>query len=149
MKFNWGTGIALVYATFAVSMLVFVFAAQRHDPGLISKNYYELDLNYQQRMVEKQNTATLHAKLTARVDAANRQLWLQFPIEEAGVPSEGKIKMYRSAGTSAGDVSAEIRTDSAGLMALPIEKLAGGRWRIDVNWQAGGQSFYQELVVAF
>ena len=50
MKFNWGTGIALAYGLFALGMVGAVFASRKHDPGLMQKNYYELDLNYQARM---------------------------------------------------------------------------------------------------
>ena len=59
MKFNWGTGIALAYGIFALSMVGVVFASRKHDPGLVQKNYYDLDLNYQARMDKKQNAWAL------------------------------------------------------------------------------------------
>ena len=62
MKLNWGTGIAMVYITFAVSMVGVVFASRKHDPGLVQKDYYELDLNYQDRLERKQHAAALTEK---------------------------------------------------------------------------------------
>lgn len=146
MKLNWGSGIAIFYGFFAVSMIVFVFAARQHDPGLIAKNYYDLDLNYQQRMVEKQNAAALSEKLKVNFEAEKRQLVFDFPTE-TGLPTGGEIKLFRSAGTTAGDFLTAVRTDSAGRMVFPVEKLAAGRWRVEVVWQAGGRSFYQETAI--
>ena len=59
MKFNWGTGIALVYGAFALIMVGVVIRSRQYDPGLVSKDYYNLDLNYQEHFDKKQNAANL------------------------------------------------------------------------------------------
>ena len=62
MKFNFGTGIALVYGIFAVGMVTMVIISRGEDPGLVQKDYYNLDLNYQAHLTGKQNTAALTAQ---------------------------------------------------------------------------------------
>lgn len=142
MKLNWGTGIALVYATFALGMVGAVFASRKHDPGLVSKNYYDLDLNYQQRMVEKQNAAALAKPLEINYLREQQAVAFQFPAE-AGQPTGGSVKMFRG-GTAEGEFSTPVKTDDAGLMQIPAEKLAAGRWHVEVLWEAAGRSFFQE-----
>lgn len=145
MKLNWGTGIALVYATFAIGMVGAVFASRKHDPGLVAKDYYDLDLHYQARLVEKQNTAALSKKLEINHLRPQGQLNLQFPLE-AGQPTGGTVKIYRGA-TAEGERQLPVQADASGQMQIPVAGMQSGRWRMEVIWQAGSKSFFQESAV--
>lgn len=142
MKFNWGTGIALVYVVFALSMVGAVFASRKHDPGLMQKNYYDLDLNYQARMDKKQNAANLAELPTVRFDAAAKTIGVHFPTGMNA--SSGSAKFYRSA-TTRDDFSVKIEnTDS---LEIPAQKLAPGRWHIELDWEANGKMYFWQTTV--
>ena len=79
MKFNWGTGIILVYAIFATVMVSAVIRSRKYDPGLMQKDYYNLDLNYQAHLDKKHNAAALEVGLQAQFDLAKQVIRLQFP----------------------------------------------------------------------
>ncbi len=142
MKFNWGTGIALVYALFAVGMVGMVFAAQRQDPVLVAKNYYDLDLNYQARMVEKENASALAKPLEIKYLREQQQLVLQFPTD-AGQPTGGTVKLFRNT-TAGDDFSTPVRPDAAGQMLVPTAQFAAGRWQLEVQWKVGEKTFFHE-----
>jgi hypothetical protein len=44
MKFNWGTGIAIFYIIFVVSLVFQVFKSRQYDHSLVVDNYYEEDI---------------------------------------------------------------------------------------------------------
>ncbi len=145
MKFNWGTGIALVYVLFAGGMIALVMASRNHDPGLVSKDYYVLDLNYQKRIEQKQNTETLAQKPAIQFLKNEQALRVQFSTTDV-LPTSGTLKIYRST-TTADDVSFPIKLDEAGGMNIPTNNMAGGRWHVDVEWQAGQTPYFYDLTV--
>ena len=59
MKISWGTGIAIFYSFFVISMLVLVYATTKQDISLVSDTYYEEDLSYQKKMDKIQRTNQL------------------------------------------------------------------------------------------
>lgn len=142
MKFNWGTGIALAYGIFALSMVGVVFASRQHDPGLVQKNYYDLDLNYQARMDKKQNASTLANLPVARFNTPDKTISVQFP---SGMNvTGGSAKFYRSA-TTRDDFSVKIENTNA--IEIPAANLASGRWRVELDWEADGKGYFWETTV--
>lgn len=141
MKFNWGTGIALAYGAFAAIMIMVVVVSRQHDPGLVRKDYYNLDLNYQEHMEKKQNAANMATQLQVQYDAIKKVILLKFPAS-AGTPA-GSIKCFRPASMQ-DDFLLDVKTNPDGLMEIPAEKLTNGLWQIEVDWQAGGVKYFNE-----
>ncbi len=139
MKFNWGTGIALVYGTFAVGMIALVFASRQHDPGLMQKDYYALDLNYQDRLDRKQNAAALTTPPQVLVTNADKSLAIQFP---PGMESAlGAAKFYRST-TVNDDFSVKIESGQA--LQVATGNMMTGRWHVEMEWEAAGKKYFWE-----
>lgn len=142
IKFNWGTGIALVYATFAIGMVTMVLISTKHDPGLVQKDYYDLDLNYQEHLNGKQNTAALEVKPAVLYDETQKMVLIQLP---AGMTAtDGKVKLYRSASV-ADDQYLEIAGKS--LIQIPVQSKVGGRWHVELNWVAAQKNYYYETAI--
>lgn len=142
MKFTWGTGIAIVYSVFVLGMLGAVFASRRYDPGLVQKDYYSLDIHYQDRLDRKQNAAQLGDRLYIGYEAAQAVIAIQFS-PELGVPS-GEIKLFRSA-TLTDDRTLNVAPDARGRMEVPASKLQQGVWNLEMEWEAGGKKYYNEV----
>lgn len=142
IKFNWGTGIALVYATFAIGMVTMVLISTKHDPGLVQKDYYELDLNYQTHLNGKQNTAALEVKPAVLYDENQRMVVIQLP---AGMTAtDGNVKLYRSASV-ADDQLIEIAGQSQ--IQIPVKSKVGGRWHVELNWVTAQKNYYYETAI--
>lgn len=142
MKFNWGTGIALVYGVFALGMIGVVFASRSHDPGLVQKNYYELDLNYQARMDKKQNASALAELPKVQFKANEKSIAVAFPT---GMDvSGGSAKVYRSATTN-DDFTVQIGKSAT--LDIPAANLSTGRWHLELDWEANGKPYFWETVV--
>lgn len=142
MTFNWGNGIALFYIAFVIGMLSLVFASRSHDPGLMQQDYYALDLNYQDRLERKQNAAALLIPPQVWELPADKVLHVNFP---AGMENAlGTIKFYRSA-TVKDDFSVKIEKGMP--IQVSTEKMAPGRWHVEIEWEANGKKFFWETVV--
>jgi nitrogen fixation protein FixH len=144
MKFNWGTGIALVYGLFALTMIAFVIQSRSYDPGLVDENYYTLDLNYQEHLDKKQNAANLETGLSVQFDAAKQCIRLKFP-QAVGSP-EGSVKCYRSS-TVKDDRTLKIQANSEGIMEIPAQEYATGLWNLDIDWQAQGTKYFNSTLI--
>jgi len=143
MKFNWGTGIVLFFIFFAVSMISLVVATTRYPPQLVQKDYYALDLNYQERLEKKQNTATLSAMPRVHFDANAQKIQVKFP--EGMTAQSGTAKCYRSA-TTREDVSAPIVNTS--MLDIPAVGFTAGRWHVELDWEdADGKKYFWETAI--
>ncbi|MGI9160198.1 MAG: FixH family protein [Saprospiraceae bacterium] len=142
MKFNWGTGIAIVYSLFVFGMLGAVFASRSHDPGLVQKDYYSLDINYQDRLDRKQNAALLGDRLRIGYEAAQGVIAIQFS-PELGAPT-GQVKLFRSA-TLTDDRTLKLAPDARGRMEIPASSLQQGVWNLEMEWEAGGKKYFNDV----
>lgn len=142
MKFNWGTGIALFYGAFVLAMVGIVIASRSHDPGLMQKDYYNLDLNYQERLEKKQNTAGLKDLPQVHFLAPSQTVLVQLP-KEMNIAS-GNAKFYRPS-TTGDDFTVKI--DQSGTFDIPTAKLASGIWYVELDWEADGKKYYWETSV--
>ncbi len=141
MTLDWGKGIALVYSIFALSMLGLAYQSTKHDVGLVKKDYYEDDINYQTHYVKMQNARQLTTDLTIKFDATGSEIILHFPTD-LPKPS-GKVLLFRPS-QSSNDVSLDIETDAQNSMVVPTKSFQAGLWKIKVDWQANGKDYYKE-----
>ncbi|MCC7244783.1 MAG: FixH family protein [Saprospiraceae bacterium] len=139
---NWGKGIALVYSLFVLAMVGAVFASRKHDPGLVSKNYYDLDLTYEARMEAKRNYAALADKCEIQYQSQGQTIACRFPME-AGMPGDGAIRLLYS-NELGHDVAIPIQPDANGGMTLSASNLPKGSWRVEAEWKAGGKPYFYE-----
>ena len=63
MKISWGHKILFAYLAFVAGIMFLVFKASQEDYDLVTANYYEAELKYQDIIDQKENTARLSAPL--------------------------------------------------------------------------------------
>lgn len=139
--FNWGFGIAaalVLFAMFLVSIIVF-FSFQNFD--LVSEDYYDKEIAYQEQIDKMKRARELPENLKIIKEAA--VLKLSFPKIFHNDSITGKIHFYR-ADDAKKDFSMPVRPDSNNIMHLPSAGMDAGLWKIQVEWQAGGESYYYE-----
>lgn len=141
MKWNFGTGIAVVYSIFALSMVAAAIRSTHYDVGLVKKDYYADDLNYQQHFDKIQNEKGSAERLKIERDTEGVCLILHFPKNQ---PSpKGTITLFRSSKVGI-DETLVIKTDEGNTMHVPIKSLMRGAWKIQIDWRANGTAFYRE-----
>jgi hypothetical protein len=139
MKFNWGTGIALTYVVFIGFMVTSYIRSRNYDPGLVDKDYYNLDLNYQARLVKKQNAGQLAVPPAVRFDIGAKSVEVALPAEMSS--ATGTAKCYRSA-TTEEDFTTQF--DHSNTLSIPAGKMTPGRWHIELDWEVAGKTYFYE-----
>ena len=142
MKFNWGTGIALFYTTFAVVMVSVVIRSTYFDNSLVADNYYQQDLEYQQHIDKVNNASALAKDLVISQNLDEQYLRFQFPNDLAGI--KGDIFLFRPSDESK-DLHLPISPDSLQQQIISTKDLIPGLWRVKVDWQSDDRSFYKEV----
>jgi nitrogen fixation protein FixH len=143
---NWGHGIAIVYGLFVAGMLVLVVASTRHDPGLITKDYYNLDIHYQAHFDKKQNTAALSTAPQVRFDAAARSVHVVFPDN---LPVSKGTVQFRQTSSSRNDFRVDIPAVKPNeVLQIPVTDIPGGRWLLDLDWESNGRAYFYATAVA-
>lgn len=144
IRFSWGTGIALVYTSFVLLMIGAVVASSRQNPGLVRKNYYDLDLNYQEHFDKKQRAANLAHPPQVSYDRAAATITLQFP-DHMNV-SEGRVKLFR-AGDNTGEKWLDLGANPGNRYTFPAQDFPDGRWHVEIDWKAAGEGYYLETTL--
>jgi len=143
MKFNWGTGITIFFILFAASMTFAVIATTRYPPQMVQKDYYALDLNYQARLVQKQNTAALTTLPKVQYDGTAKTIRVALP--EGMTASTGTAKCYRSM-TTKDDFTTKFEQTSE--FAIPAATLTAGRWHLELEWEAAdGKKYFWDTAI--
>lgn len=142
MKLNWGTGIAVVYCTFAAAMIFAVIRSRSFDNSLVSDHYYADDLAYQKHYDKLINSQALQHDL--QIVKLAKVITFQFPHEVG--KAQGEIKFFCPF-DSTQDFKIAINPDVQLQQRVDIAKFKTGRWKIKVEWQADGKDYYKEEAI--
>jgi nitrogen fixation protein FixH len=145
-NFNpWPYGIILFFVLLICAIAGVVVIAATHSESLVSENYYEQELKYQDQIDSAVRAQKCGA--TVRLDANGGKLLLAVPAAEAGQKFSGKIEFYRPS-SPALDRTVPFAPAADGSQAVDVSKLAAGLWEVRVKWNSGGQSYFLEQKIA-
>lgn len=140
MKINWGTGIVIAFALFISFILYFVFSVQsnsKYDNELVYEEYYKQDSKFGEEMVRIQNAQDLVQK--PLISNSSKGISIVFPEDYILKNIKGKVSFYRPSNKKF-DFSIPISLSSSTLN-VPKEKVLGGRWDINMEWQYNGKQY--------
>jgi hypothetical protein len=141
LRWNWGTGMFVVYGVFAVATSAVVAFSMRERVDLVSDDYYDQAVRLDARRQAEARAAALGPAFSITADAASQRVLIAWP---AGAPIEsGTVTLYRPSDASKDRVS-PIAPDRDGRQQISLAGLAMGRWMVQVSWQSGGQAYYAE-----
>lgn len=137
---NWGTGIVIAFALFISFILYFVFAVQsnsKYDNELVVEEYYKHDAKFGDEMARIQDAQNLVHKPVFK--NTSEGITIVFP--EVFIPKniKGKVFFYRPSNKKF-DFEVPISLSSSSL-SVPKERLMGGRWNINMEWQYQGKRY--------
>jgi nitrogen fixation protein FixH len=146
MRINWGTGIVIAFAVFITFILYFVFTVQsdsKYDNELVVEEYYKHDAKFGDEMVRIQNAQDLIQKPV--ITNTSEGITVIFPEVYTPKDIKGEVFFYRPSNKKF-DFSVPISLLGSSLL-VPKEKLLGGRWDINMEWQYGGKQYLTKDVV--
>ena len=145
MRWNWGSGIALTYAVFALGTAGFVVFAMRQPVELVSADYYSQSQQYDRRIEARTNAERLGSQFGCAESADGKAVVLSLPAAQRAT-AHGTVTLYRPSDVRA-DRVIPLSLDNRGVQEIGLTGLAAGFWRMRVAWTANGQPFYYERPV--
>ncbi|CAN5497376.1 hypothetical protein BH09BAC4_BH09BAC4_14670 [soil metagenome] len=133
---NWGKSIVLVFILFAGFIGTMVFLMTRQHVDLVRDDYYQDEIAYQQHIDRLARTARLPQAPTLDIDPIRQELNLSMPVGW----QQGTLTFYRPSSRQ----QDQRITLSPGQHSVSIARLGKGLWRAQLNWSAGGQSYFHE-----
>ena len=140
MNINWGKGIVIAIVFFISFILFFVIKMttnKGYDHDLVTENYYEKELTYQERIDASKNAQNLSEKITLENTADG--LKIQFPKEFHGKTLEGKVFLYRPSDKHM-DFEMPI-SEIQNYLLVPDKRLSDGRWNISVEFRHENKNY--------
>ena len=137
---NWGTKIVMVYAAFVAGIVFMVFKSSTQNTDLVTTDYYEKELKYQDKIDEIARTAALKAPVEYRLE--NNTLTIIFPKDFTGKKLVGEAVLYCPS-----DEKKDIKQPFTVLdevLKLTVPAGSEGLYELHLSWQDGGVSYYFE-----
>ena len=137
---NWGYKIILAFTLFGALMVGMVVISMRQDINLVAEDYYEQELNFQSRIDAMENVRKLDSVPEIYINEG------QLVIDYLNIPSEfshGTLTLH-SPISNKYDSQWEFSTDKLPNFKLDTSALKKGYWKAQLEWHAGGLTYYIE-----
>lgn len=144
MKFNWGTGIAISIIIFLIISFAMIFHFMSQKVDLVTDNYYEKTLIYQNQIDEAERTKEINNEM--KLEYLNNKLKFIFPVSVASKMNNGEIYFYRPVDSNK-DFKATFQLDENGELFLDVSKIEKGYWKVQLKWLMNGESYSVERSV--
>ncbi|GAB2781300.1 nitrogen fixation protein FixH [Hymenobacter luteus] len=139
----WPYAIVAAFVLFAGFIGYLVQQAMRTSVDLVSPNYYQQELAYQQRMETVARTAALPAPVEIEHDAAARRLTLRLPAAMAGQQVRGQVHLFRPSDQHL-DFSLPLQPSATLQQQISTARMQSGYWRVRLDFTADGQAYFVE-----
>ena len=136
---NWGHGIAIFFTCFVGFILFLVVKSHQQNIDLVTENYYQQELQYQQHISKIENARKLQKDV--KISAGKGQVQLHFP-EMPGLIS-GQVQLFRPSDARF-DLETNLELDAHNSQQIATAQLPAGYYRIKINWKAGEKEYYTE-----
>lgn len=136
---NWGKGIIAVCAIFVIGIGVMVYTSMTKNIDLVTKNYYEEEIKYQQQIDKINNTNSLKEKLS--VETTENALLISFPKQNGEL--KGEISLYRPSDAKK-DFKIPVQLNENSKQFIATDNMQKGLWKVQINWNMNGKDYYSE-----
>lgn len=138
-RFSWGTGIVIAIIIFFIFNGVILYIAFSHKVDLVTNNYYEKELRYQEEIDKEKNAL----KQSLILNQAENLFEIKFPDSIKYSAVTGNIHLYRPSDSDM-DKFYNIAPDSSGRQIIPLTSFRNGLWRVVINWSYDGANYLEK-----
>jgi hypothetical protein len=143
MKFNWGWGIAIFFTLFAGFIMYSVYRFSNMKEDLVSDDYYNKELAFQQNIDAAHNSIKYSEKATCVV---NKEGDVEVALDGADLSKEGaKAHLVFYKPNEKADDFALDKTLSSKPVVISMQGKAHGRWVVFVSWQNEGHKAASQI----
>ena len=144
MKWNWGYTLTVVFIAFAAHISYLVYRCTQEKFDLVSADYYNQELRYQDKIDGAQNAKKLD---TIKLTQTPAELSIQLPQQLDGKTVTGEVWLYCPA-NAALDCKQPLQVNKEGCMLIDKKRLAPVIYTAKISWQEGDIKYYNEQKLA-
>ncbi|GAB3221735.1 FixH family protein [Algoriphagus aestuariicola] len=135
---DWGKGILLTIIAFVgFIMTLVVISVRQDDIHLVTENYYEKEIKYQDQIDRESASANLDREVL-QFDAQSKSILLDLPVG-----AKGSLQLFRPSDARL-DREFELEITDLGTTSVSLGQLKSGYWKVQLTWTEDGVEFYQE-----
>ena len=139
---NWGIRIIILLGAFISMVLFMVSRAMKEEFHLVTENYYEREVKYQEEIDKINNARALTQPISISYQPAENMVCIAFPDTHKR-HVEGKVYFFRPSDSSL-DREFEADPDESGLQNINVKNFEIGLWQVKISWRYGQQEFQEE-----
>lgn len=143
-KFNWGWKIGLLYGGFVVMIITLAFRASSEKVELVTKNYYEEELKYQERIDQQHMADSLH--LRPEWTVGHGHVSMKIPSTDHVAEVKGTVKFYCPSDAQK-DFSYPFTAKTDSDVVISHAGLAHSLYRVNVEWTQDSHQLLSESVL--
>jgi hypothetical protein len=143
-KISWGTGITIGIIVFVVISITMTVIFMTQDVSLVSDNYYEKSLGYQEEIDKQSRTNSLDEQV--KINFNGEVINISFPVEYVNKNIAGEIYFYRPSDSKL-DFKIPLDLNEEGNQMILVKDFAKGFWRVKLNWTMDGDGYYNERAI--
>lgn len=141
----WPVGLVLFFIVFTSYIVGFVIFASRQKMDLVREDYYDQEIRFQKQIDRVQRSAPVLANANIDYDRSGDCVTVRLPsVKQNNVG--GSVSFYRPSDASL-DTSVDLGLDGAGRQNVSVHSLAGGLWKVRVQWKMSGQEYFFERAI--
>jgi hypothetical protein len=138
---GWGTKIVLLYVGFISMIISLVVLTYQEKVDLVTKNYYEEELRYQETIDGINNLRTEGLELS--VSPTENGVFVKYPENMNKFFTSGRINVFRPSDSSL-DFEVPMTTGTDNSQTIAANQLKKGLYKIKFTWTDGSRNFYHE-----
>lgn len=141
---SWGYKILITYLLFMAGIVTLVVKTSVQNQDLVVPDYYEQELQYQDKIDAIERTNELDSAVHCKVESDS--IHVSFPPTMRGSLIEGDILLYCPTDKKK-DLRQHFNTTNAE-MRIPIPRKNKGWHKVKINWAMGSSKFYSERQIS-
>ena len=137
---NVGKWIFVAYVLFAIFIGTLVTVCVKQDVNLVTKDYYNQELLYQQQIERINNTNKLAQKPVVKV----KERSIQINFGSGSNIEKGKLKLFCPSNPL---LDKEFTLNANDVNSFTIDRTSSKLYRVQIWWTAAGEEYYQEEAI--
>ena len=137
---SWGRKLMIVFGCFALLMSTLVYKCMTQKFDLVSKDYYNEELRYQDKIDGINNASKIGDVV---VNDSIDKIFIQLPKEVHGLATSGQVWFY-CVTDDRRDKKIDLEVDDEGSMVIDKASIIKSDYLVKVKWQNGDTKYYTE-----
>ncbi len=146
-KTFWPWGITITYIIFFIALISFFIFSTQQNVDLVSDDYYQKGLEYQQQINLINRTSKLDKSLQWNYNQKTNIVQFIFPQSNESQVIEGNILFFRPSDGSKDKIFTLNLSAGKNIKDINVKNLARGLWKIKAHWSMNGEGYYNEGIL--